>query len=432
MDAISEIHSHWSSGSTPPVKGSPEVTAQSVAQLSFPGWETPTRHKAPLDLEKVQAIYDCINWSFAVDKLDQQGRQYGTYGEKTPISMCKALALPYLTFIPSLAELAVRLVEYDAYRVVCGFRGRPPTRAMLWHFQYAPLPGEKRRRQEGKRDKEKNTWFYEILYHILIRAVIVGDRLDFDLPFHYIEDVPELLETDDKLPSTTLKLQEYPNLEIHLVHRKQEYFPVQIRVFDLEQPVYSYVMRPPPWWGEEKDKQSYHDEGSESRSVRQYTACSAIIPSDNNKVLLGKRKTGYKPGHYALPGGRWKFGETLRECVEREIKEETGLEVVDLRPVSISFNRYQDGHQECWSLGALVTEFKGQVMLREPERCEGWGWYDLDALPQPLFRPSQIIIDDYRFRRFPNITWEQIEDWIEKTQKDNAEPTPTAQLRLLL
>jgi 8-oxo-dGTP diphosphatase len=116
----------------------------------------------------------------------------------------------------------------------------------------------------------------------------------------------------------------------------------------------------------------------------------------------------------------------------REVREETGLEAIDLRPISISFNRYHDGHAECWSVGARVTEFEGQVTLREPDRCEDWNWYSLDALPQPLFRPSQIIIDDYRLDRFPDITWDQIEDWIEKTKEDNAKPTPVSQLRLPL
>jgi len=394
----------------------------SIRQPSFLG-ET-IRPKTPLLLEEIQAIYDRINWSFAVDRLNQQGRQYGAYSQKSRIPMCKALALPYLTLIPSLTELARRLEEDDSYRVTCGFRGRPPTRAMLWHFQYAPLPGEKGRRRKGEIDRERKTWFYEILYHILIRAVIVGHRLDLNLPFHYTKKAPELLEADDESTQIMLELQEYPNLEFYLVHRKGAHFPVLVRVFESEQPGHSYIMQPPAWWEEETVRQSRYDDEGESRSIRQSTACSAIILSRDNKILLGKRKAGYKPGHYALPGGRWRSGETLKACVEREVREETGLQVTELRPVSISFNRYEDDHPECWSIGALVTEFTGQVTLREPNKCEGWSWYDLDALPQPLFRPGQIVIDDYRFDRFSQITWDQIEDWIE--------PTPVTQLRLPL
>ena len=424
MNAVSEPRPNCSSDSARSANVSLEVKGQSVAQLCFPGWQIPVKPKMPLNLENVQAIYDRINWSCAVDKLDQQGRQYGAYGQKAPIPMCKALALPYVTLIPSLTELARRLDEYDSYRVTCGFRGRSPTRAMLWHFQYAPLPREKGRRRKGEIDGERKTWFYEILYHILIRAVIVGHRLDLNLPFHYTEQAPELFEADDASTQIMLEFQEYPNLEFHLIHQKEAYFPVLVHVFESEQPVHSYIMQPPAWWEEETVKQSRYDDGGESRSIRQSTACSAIILSRDNKILLGRRKAGYKPGHYALPGGRWRPGETLKECVEREVREETGLQVTELYPMSISFNRYEDGHPECWSVGTLVTEFEGQVTLREPEKCEGWDWYDLDALPQPMFPPSQIIIDAHLSGRSPNLTWEQVEHRIE--------PTPVAQLRLPL
>lgn len=430
MDTVSDIHPDLSSDVFA-MKQSSEEQAETVTQLAFSGWAA---HKVPLSLEQVQAIYDRIDWSFVADELEQQKREYGTYGKQAPISMCKALALPYLTSIRSRTELATRLEEYDAYRVICGFRGRPPTEAKLWHFQYAPLLGEKRRKREGRIDKkDRQTWFYGILYRILLRAMIPGLKLGLDLPFRYIEDAPQLPEASKESPRPLI-LPEYPDLEFRLIHEKNESFPVHVCAFRLGHTVdaYSCMMQPPPWFGKEKAAQSYLDVGSESRSIRQYTACSAIVLSSDNKVLLGKRKTGYKPGYFALPGGQWRSSETLKECVEREVKEETGLRIMNSRPVSIRFNRYEDDQQECWSVGALVAGYEGQVILREPEKCESWKWCDLDALPEPLFRPSQIILDDYRFDRFGNITWEQTENWIEKTKQDKIEPIPIAQLQLPL
>jgi len=48
---------------------------------------------------------------------------------------------------------------------------------------------------------------------------------------------------------------------------------------------------------------------------------------NNEKVLLVKR--GKEPGYgkWSIPGGAVELGETLKEGVLREVKEETGLEV---------------------------------------------------------------------------------------------------------
>ncbi len=30
----------------------------------------------------------------------------------------------------------------------------------------------------------------------------------------------------------------------------------------------------------------------------------------------------------------------------------------------------------------------GKLRLLEPDKCEGWGWFSLDNLPEPLFEPT--------------------------------------------
>lgn len=56
---------------------------------------------------------------------------------------------------------------------------------------------------------------------------------------------------------------------------------------------------------------------------------------DGNKVLLVRR--GHEPqrGEWSLPGGALELGETMAQGVEREVREETGLEVHAIEVVEV-------------------------------------------------------------------------------------------------
>jgi len=52
----------------------------------------------------------------------------------------------------------------------------------------------------------------------------------------------------------------------------------------------------------------------------------AVVIRDG-RMLLIRRGRGAYVDHWAVPGGRQRRGETMREAVAREVAEETGLEV---------------------------------------------------------------------------------------------------------
>ncbi|MBQ8228129.1 MAG: NUDIX domain-containing protein [Clostridia bacterium] len=63
----------------------------------------------------------------------------------------------------------------------------------------------------------------------------------------------------------------------------------------------------------------YHDVYTGNISKRR-VACRGILV-DGNKILLSHE---VMQGKYVLPGGGLEDGETLSECCEREVEEETG------------------------------------------------------------------------------------------------------------
>jgi 8-oxo-dGTP diphosphatase len=70
---------------------------------------------------------------------------------------------------------------------------------------------------------------------------------------------------------------------------------------------------------------------------RPFVGVGAVIVQGEHVVLIRRR---FEPlaGQWSLPGGAVDVGETLAECVAREMLEETGL-VVEVGPVIEVFDR---------------------------------------------------------------------------------------------
>ncbi len=105
----------------------------------------------------------------------------------------------------------------------------------------------------------------------------------------------------------------------------------------------------------------------------------------NGKVLLGKRRSSHGSGEYAWPGGHMEHMESFDECARREVMEEAGIEIGNIRFLRLlNFKDYAPKHYV--DIGLIADWKSGEPQIMEPEKCESWDWYDLDNLPQPLFK----------------------------------------------
>ncbi|HBN8230902.1 TPA: NUDIX domain-containing protein [Pseudomonas aeruginosa] len=111
-----------------------------------------------------------------------------------------------------------------------------------------------------------------------------------------------------------------------------------------------------------------------------------VLVMRGGRVLLGRRKGSHGAGSWSAPGGHLEFGETPEDCARREALEETGLALSDLRHGPFSNDLFEGRHYlTVFILAACAEDAQAQVM--EPDKCEGWAWFDWDDLPQQLFAP---------------------------------------------
>ena len=101
-------------------------------------------------------------------------------------------------------------------------------------------------------------------------------------------------------------------------------------------------------------------------------AVSSFIVKDS-KLLLIKRTSGNK--HFAnaweIPGGRLEVGEDPIQGVKREAKEETGIDVEVLHPLSVKHFVREDG-QTVTKLNFLCRALSSDVKLSEEHSVFEW------------------------------------------------------------
>ena len=124
----------------------------------------------------------------------------------------------------------------------------------------------------------------------------------------------------------------------------------------------------------------------------------AVLVMKEGKLLLGRRKGSHGANEYASPGGHLEHMESFAACAAREVLEETGMEIGAIRFLRV-LNTMQYAPKHYVDI-ALVAEWQsGEPETREPDKIEGWAWYDLDALPSPLFGTVPTAIEALRTGR---------------------------------
>ncbi|WP_405160488.1 NUDIX domain-containing protein [Nocardia sp. NBC_01499] len=72
------------------------------------------------------------------------------------------------------------------------------------------------------------------------------------------------------------------------------------------------------------DRRDYYRDPNAPRANSLVPGGSALIVDEHGAILMQRRSDS---GNWSLPGGTMEIGETLEQCVVRETKEETGLDI---------------------------------------------------------------------------------------------------------
>jgi 8-oxo-dGTP diphosphatase len=119
-------------------------------------------------------------------------------------------------------------------------------------------------------------------------------------------------------------------------------------------------------------------------------AVDAVI-LDGDLVVLVRRKNPPYRGMWALPGGFVEYGETVEAAAEREVREETGLEVEAGRLLGVYSDPKRDPRGHTVSVVFLCKKKKGEISAGS-DAAEA-RQFSLLELPDLAFDHKKIIGD---------------------------------------
>lgn len=109
------------------------------------------------------------------------------------------------------------------------------------------------------------------------------------------------------------------------------------------------------------------------------------------KVLLIKRGTDPFKGKWALPGGFIKMEESLDQCAQRELAEETGLTGIYLEQLRSFGAVDRDPRERVISVAYYALIPCDNVVLEAGTDADEAEWFAVDALPPLSFDHSDIL-----------------------------------------
>jgi 8-oxo-dGTP pyrophosphatase MutT (NUDIX family) len=141
----------------------------------------------------------------------------------------------------------------------------------------------------------------------------------------------------------------------------------------------------------------YYDDPNAPKANSFKPATSAVVTNTKGEILLQHRADNLQWG---LPGGGLEPGESVAQCVVREVNEETGLDVQPQYLIGIYSDptrivAYSDGEvRQQFSMCFYCTLLGGEITVSD-ESTEV-GFFPLDTLDDLHLSPSiQLRIDHY-------------------------------------
>ncbi len=131
-----------------------------------------------------------------------------------------------------------------------------------------------------------------------------------------------------------------------------------------------------------------------------------VMMFKEGKLLLGRRHDDHQKassllngaGTWTMPGGKLDFKEIFEDGAKREVMEETGITLGEIKVICVNQDIVESAHFV--TIGFFSDVFLGEPKVMEPDEITEWRWFEMDDLPSPIYFPSAKILENYKQKKF--------------------------------
>lgn len=117
-----------------------------------------------------------------------------------------------------------------------------------------------------------------------------------------------------------------------------------------------------------------------------------VIVIKDGKFSMLRRKGAHGEGCWCFPGGHLEFNESIEECAAREVFEETGMKIKNLRIGPYTNDLFQEDDKHYITLFVISDHESGDLEIKEKDKADDSGWFNFSEMPKPLMVPIKNLI----------------------------------------
>lgn len=128
--------------------------------------------------------------------------------------------------------------------------------------------------------------------------------------------------------------------------------------------------------------------------------CVVITAEEEPKVLLIQRANDPFKGCWAFPGGFMDMDETTEQCAIRELEEETGLQVSEVKQIGAYSRVDRDPRGRTITVAYLARIANAEEVNGQDDAAKA-EWFPINNLPPLAFDHEDIMKDSIELLQKP-------------------------------